>query len=63
MPSLDGYSLNEEIKKLREEVFKELTQQREAFTELYKYLSQPEKEKTKPKESKKKTIKKEVASA
>ena len=39
MPSLDGYSLNEEIKKLREEVFKELTQQREAFTELYKYLS------------------------
>ena len=63
MPSLDGYSLNEEIKKLREEVFKELTQQREAFTELYKYLSQLEKEKTKPKESKKKTIKKEVASA
>ena len=38
MPSLDGYSLNEEIKKLRVEVFEELTSMREAFRELYQYL-------------------------
>ena len=42
MPSLDGYSLNEEIKKLRQEVFEELTKQREAFSELYKFLSKME---------------------
>ena len=38
MPSLDGYSLNEEIKKLRSDVFEELTSMREAFRELYHYL-------------------------
>tara|TARA_R100001594_G_scaffold89391_1_gene123817 strand:+ start:2067 stop:2264 length:198 start_codon:yes stop_codon:yes gene_type:complete len=65
MPSLDGYSLNEEIKKLRQEVFEELTKQREAFSELYKFLSKMEQEVSKPKKTKsnKKTIKKEVANA
>ena len=63
MPSLDGYSLNEEIKKLRKEVFEELTKQREAFAELYSYLSKLEKEKAKSTINKKKTVKKEVANA
>lgn len=67
MPSLDGYSLNEEIKKLRKETFEEMTKQREAFTELYKYMSRLEesvaKIQEKPKTTKKKTVKKEVASA
>jgi hypothetical protein len=69
MPSLDGYSLNEEIKKLRKDVFEELTKQREAFTELYKFLSKMEQKKAEPKPevkktvSKKKTVKKEVANA
>ena len=63
MPSLDGYSLNEEIKKLRKEVFEELTKQREAFSELYKFLSKMEQKEPKKATSKKKTIKKEVASA
>ena len=31
MPSLDGYSLNEEIQKIRKEVFEELAKTREAF--------------------------------
>jgi|21_taG_2_1085346.scaffolds.fasta_scaffold00523_20 uncharacterized membrane protein len=43
MPSLDGYSLNEEIKKLRSDVFEELTSMREAFRELYHYLDNIEK--------------------
>ena len=66
MPSLDGYSLNEEIKKLRKEVFQELAKQREAFSELYRYLSRMEEDKKKEeaaKTTKKKFIKKEVASA
>ena len=63
MPSLDGYSLNEEIKKLRQEVFEELATQREAFSELYKFLSKMEQKEPKKTSSKKKTIKKEVASA
>ena len=62
MPSLDGYSLNEEIKKLRKEVFEELAKQREAFTELYGYLSKMEQSKPKAKTTKKKT-KQEVANA
>ena len=60
MPSLDGYSLNEEIKKLREEVFTELTKSREAFTELYRYMmkfenmlsEKPKKEKKEAKNAK-----------
>ena len=63
MPSLDGYSLNEEIKKLRKEVFEELAKQREAFSELYKFLSKMEQKEPKKTSSKKKTVKKEVASA
>ena len=39
MPSLDGYSLNEEIQKLRVEVFEELTSMRESFRELYSYIA------------------------
>ena len=42
MPSLDGYSLNEEIKKLREEVFEELSSMRESFRELYGYIAKQE---------------------
>ena len=38
MPSLDGYSLNEEIKKLRKEVFQELIKQRETFSELFQHM-------------------------
>ena len=43
MPSLDGYSLNEEIKKLRDEVYNELIQMRESFREIYHYLDNIEK--------------------
>tara|TARA_R110002096_G_scaffold20939_2_gene68410 strand:- start:1308 stop:1508 length:201 start_codon:yes stop_codon:yes gene_type:complete len=42
MPSLDGHSLNEEIKKLREEVFTELVTMRESFRELYAYIAKQE---------------------
>ena len=42
MPSLDGHSLNEEIKKLREEVFGELVTMRESFRELYAYIAKQE---------------------
>ena len=67
MPSLDGYSLNEEIQKIRKEVFEELAKQREAFSELYKYMARLESNVSqltaKPKVIKKKTEKKEVASA
>ena len=67
MPSLDGYSLNEEIKKLRQETFEEMAKQREAFTELYKYMARLEESvatmQEKPKPVKKKIVKKEVASA
>ena len=59
MPSLDGHSLNEEIMKLRTEVFTELQKSREAFSELYHYmlkfekaLSEKPKEKTKKKGAK-----------
>tara|TARA_R110002096_G_scaffold153690_1_gene317651 strand:+ start:270 stop:458 length:189 start_codon:yes stop_codon:yes gene_type:complete len=38
MPSLDGHSLSQEIKKLREDVFSELSRSREAFSELYHYM-------------------------
>jgi len=48
MPSLDGYSLNEEIKKLRKEVFAELLQMRESFREIYLYLDNFEKKQAKP---------------
>ena len=44
MPSLDGYSLNEEIKKLRDEVYNELIQMRESFREIYHYLDNMEKQ-------------------
>jgi len=65
MPSLDGHSLNEEIKKLREEVFEELAKQREAFSELYGFLAKMEQKGSEPKKtkSKKKTIEKEIANA
>ena len=61
MPSLDGYSLNEEIKKLRVEVFEELSSLRESFRELYSYIAKEEQGKvvepkpkkvTKPKKAK-----------
>ena len=42
MPSLDGYSLNEEIQKLREDIFTELTSMRESFRELYAYIAKQE---------------------
>ena len=42
MPSLDGHSLNEEIKKLREDVFGELVTMRESFRELYAYIAKQE---------------------
>jgi hypothetical protein len=42
MPSLDGHSLNEEIKKLREEIFTELLAMRESFRELYSYINKKE---------------------
>ena len=42
MPSLDGHSLNEEIKKLREEIFTELLAMRESFRELYAYIAKQE---------------------
>ena len=60
MPSLDGYSLNEEIKKLRQEVFEELAKQREAFTELYGYLSKLENSSKQPKKEKKNAKSKKV---
>ena len=53
MPSLDGYSLNEEIKKLRTEVFEELSSLRESFRELYGYIADEERGKTKKPEPKK----------
>jgi hypothetical protein len=67
MPSLDGYSLNEQIKRLRKDVFEELAKQREAFAELYSYISRFEKQRLDAEKSaskKKKTVtKKEVANA
>jgi hypothetical protein len=44
MPSLDGYSLNEEIKALRKDVFTELTHIRKSFRELYSYIEHMEKD-------------------
>ena len=43
MPSLDGYSLNEKIDKLRDDVYSELLNMRESFRELYQYLDNIEK--------------------
>ena len=58
MPSLDGYSLSEEIKKLRKEVFDELALSRDAFSELYQYILRFENQlKEKPVKTKKKKIK------
>ena len=37
MPSLDGYSLNEEIKKLRKDLYEELHRVRTEFVELTKH--------------------------
>ncbi|QDP62272.1 MAG: hypothetical protein GOVbin2066_39 [Prokaryotic dsDNA virus sp.] len=62
MPSLDGYSLNEEIKKLRKEIFEELASQREAFRELYGYLAAMQK-KEKAESEKKAAIRKETKNA
>ena len=39
MPSLDGYSLNEEIQKLRKDIYEELSSMRESFKELYGYIA------------------------
>jgi len=47
MPSLDGYSLNEEIQKLRKDVFEELSGLRESFRELYGYIADEERGKVK----------------
>lgn len=42
MPSLDGYSLNEEIKKVREELKTELLSLRNEFTDLYRFIKKSE---------------------
>jgi cell division protein FtsL len=42
MPSLDGYSLNEEIKKLRADVTMQMLEMREAFREVYAALKRIE---------------------
>jgi hypothetical protein len=44
MPSLDGYSLSKEIEKLREDIFGELLEMREAFREIYFYLDKMNKQ-------------------
>jgi len=61
MPSLDGYSLNEEIKKLRKEVFEELANQREAFREIFGYLANLQKKEEKKPEPKPKAKEKKDA--
>ena len=48
MPSLDGYSLNEEIKKVKAEVMDHILELKEQYTELYGYIHKLEKEKAKP---------------
>jgi len=60
MPSLDGYSLNEEIKKLREDVYAELSSMRESFQELYGYIAKQESKVAKPKAKKAAQPKKEA---
>jgi hypothetical protein len=62
MPSLDGYSLGEQIKKLRKEVFEELSISREAFSELYQYILKFD-EKIKVIEQKPEKVKKKKAKA
>lgn len=64
MPSLDGYSLNEKIDKLRNEVAGDLESLRVAYGQLYQYVetlgeNQDKLMKTKPKGKKdaKKTTK------
>ena len=61
MPSLDGYSLSEEIKKLRKEVFEELSLSRDAFSELYQYILKIDEKmkglEKKPEKTKKKKVK------
>lgn len=54
MPSLDGYSLNEEIKKLRKDVYAELSSMRKSFQELYGYIAKKESKVAKPKPKAKK---------
>ena len=42
MPSLDGYSLNEKINKVRGEVEKEINDMKMAFGQLYNMLKEME---------------------
>jgi len=52
MPSLDGYSLNEEMQKIRTELKEELLTLRNEFTDLYAYM--------KKKDATKKVVKKKA---
>ena len=58
MPSLDGYSLNEEIKRIRAELKTELLELRNEFTDLYNWMKKAEEaKKATPKPVKKKVKK------
>ena len=54
MPSLDGYSLNEEIKKVRAELKAELLELRNEFTDLYQWMKKADEVKKGTKKSAKK---------
>jgi len=58
MASLDGYSLNEKIDKVFEELQEELWILREEFTELYDYMRKLDKVNAAPKKVVKKKAKK-----
>ena len=63
MPSLDGHSLNEEIKKLRKEVHEELATHRKLFSDLFGYMSKLQEKEVKSYKKKAAKAKKEVANA
>ena len=54
MPSLDGYSLNEEIKKVKAELKAELLELRNEFTDLYQWMKKADEVKKGTKKSVKK---------
>ena len=58
MPSLDGYSLNQKIDKLHDEVQDQLDQLKKDFHNLYGYIQNMEKRVEKPakKQTKKETV-------
>ena len=63
MASLDGYSLNEKIDKLREEVGEDLIQLQKAFANLYEYIKHIEVPKKVKKKKEPKTKKKGAKNA